>query len=87
MNEIYERLDKWAAKNNMQFKVEVEERFGERFTYLWMADAVDGYLGAECVCISEGRPTWLGYRFRLRKNERFLDRFMRLDEHEDTDGE
>lgn len=79
----YNKLSKWAAKHNMQYKVECENES----TYLWMADACDGYLGAECVCINEGIPTWLGYRFRLQKNIDFLEKFLKLGEYEDTNGE
>lgn len=88
MNEVYERLAKWAAKNNMQFKVENDDGYR---AYVWMCDAVDGYCGAECVCIHIQpddeyymQPTWMGYRFRLVKNERFIGMFVRNGVFEDT---
>ena len=80
----YDRLSAWAAKHGMQFKVQVD---GSHRVFLWMADACDGYCGAECVSIYDGEPLWLGYRFRLRKNEAFLDKFLRLGVFEDTHDE
>ena len=88
---MYEKLEKWAAKHNMQFKVENDDGYR---VYVWMCDAVDGYCGAECVCIHTQpedeyylEPTWLGYRFRLKKNEQFIAKFIRNGIFEDTHDE
>jgi hypothetical protein len=78
----YEQLNDWAQKHRLAFKVQ-NEPDGE--TLLWMSDAIDGHLRAECVAIDDDGPTWLGYRFRLRKNEQFLSKFMQLTDKPDCD--
>jgi len=77
-NEMYEKLEKWAANHNMQFKVNVFP--GRAVGYaaeVWLSDKCDGFCGAECCNIyPDGSVSWMGYRFRLRKNEEFIDRFV-----------
>lgn len=77
----YKNLDRWAHNHKLAFKVQNTDNE----TLLWMSDAIDGHLRAECVSITEDDATWLGYRFRLRKNEQFLDKFLKLKYHPSCD--
>lgn len=80
----YQKLSKWARRNNMMFKVEDVDNDDNSCT-LWMCDAADGYTGAECVVIHDNYPTWLGFRFRLKKNEQFVNMFLEEDKHTNCD--
>lgn len=77
----YQSLDQWAHNHKLAFKVETTSTE----TLLWMSDAIDGHLRAECVCITPEDVTWLGYRFRLKKNEQFLDKFLKLKSYPSCD--
>lgn len=85
---MYEKLIKWAAKHNMQFKVSIEEHWlCGRLVHVDFADKFDGFMGSErCTYYtSDGSLLWHCWRGRLRKNERFMEMFVRLGDFADTD--
>ena len=85
---MYEKLIEWAAAHNMQFKVSVEEHWlCGQLVHVDFADKIDGFTGSErCTYhTNDGSLFWHCWRFRLRKNEQFMDRFVRLGVFADTD--
>lgn len=74
---MYEKLIEWAAAHNMMFKVNVTKKTVGHSAEVWMCDKVDGFTGAECCDVHpDGSVSWLGFRFRLKKNEQFIDKFV-----------